>query len=94
MVNLALSLLLAGVLREVVDMHLLVGWLLLLNGVGSARLALRNGYLRAGQAVLPALWEERFRGMLIATALLWGCGSLLLVRGRSEERRVGKECRL
>ena len=79
-VNTLLALILVSVLSPVVGAGRLLGWLLLLGVVLSARMVLLLAWQRKGQeAGSRALhWIRRFRILIIATGAVWGIAAVLL----------------
>ena len=78
-VNFALSALLIALLRDAAEPVPLLTWFAVLNGIGLLRLNQRGRFLRDPAPWPSALWENRFRLMLCASALVWGLGAVMLV---------------
>ncbi|WP_052494279.1 EAL domain-containing protein [Nitrosospira sp. NpAV] len=78
--NLVLALILVYVQRSMIDPIVLFGWLVSISIVSLWRTVLMVRWQRNSQCDITSIlfWRHRFRGGVIASALVWGVGGILL----------------
>jgi diguanylate cyclase (GGDEF)-like protein len=77
-ISVLVALLVAYVLWDVSDRQMLIGWVATLMSLSVVRLGLVLAYRRAADRH-DARWERWFVATLVAIALVWGAGSVLLM---------------